>query len=408
MSLGRSRRFLSQENIQAQGATSVDMQLWHASPVHRKLMKVAYDFLVRTASMFTENKSMEELLASAVLSYSRSFDFNRLMLLRPYVDMAETNASATTHKANAEWNKVNPLTKAFARILAHLCANCVTPVDITVYRGMKDRRRAAHSTRDEAVSLLTSLSSISKLETQLKSMLLVPDLMWDALDARRLHVGMLNDKKDLAKANEILTDLKAAKKALNLENRDLDRLLHGHGDAVQVETFVSTSLSIAHARRFMDESCCLLQITVPAGTPCFYVSAFSEFTGQESELELVLPPCSRFIVQNRTAAGVVKMRYDGVSEMAKKRMTLDLPRLHVLKQVVDTFVSGQLAKRTLQSGLGFTLMCGQLNGTHQYAPLNRGTFLPTFSNDVLVNEWDTQHSEDSYRVNWRQTAEPDG
>ena len=59
-------------------------------------------------------------------------------------------------------------------------------------------------------------------------------------------------------------------------------------------SFMSTSLDRNVSEGFLDDNgCCMFQITLPAGFPCFYLTPFSKFEG---EYEVLVSPCCQFVV----------------------------------------------------------------------------------------------------------------
>lgn len=71
------------------------------------------------------------------------------------------------------------------------------------------------------------------------------------------------------------------------------------GDVVRAVGYMSTSLVKQRAMWFMNKEskCCIMTLTIPAGTPCVYISALSTaFGGGLSEYELVLFPGTKLLV----------------------------------------------------------------------------------------------------------------
>jgi hypothetical protein len=100
-------------------------------------------------------------------------------------------------------------------------------------------------------------------------------------------------------------------------SRDVYISTNNIGSEIVSETFLSTSISQEHSRRFIDSStkCCLFEIYIPANSPGLFVTPFSSFQNDEensesSEYEILLPPTSKFIVKGKIG-NVTRLHYVG-------------------------------------------------------------------------------------------------
>jgi hypothetical protein len=114
---------------------------------------------------------------------------------------------------------------------------------------------------------------------------------WDALE--ELEVGkQLTGRKMEKLAKSWSTDNQLMQA---IEGQD-------EGAVITSTNFWSTSLIAQRAMFFtnIDSGCCLLEIDIPAYTPCAYVSALSShFEGPMNEYEVLLFPGTRFILKGR-------------------------------------------------------------------------------------------------------------
>lgn len=397
------RKYGSQQDIRAEGSTTAPLDLWNSSPVVKALTKASEDMINKTASPFKNRRAIVKMFEKAIRSYTAQFGFNTIMLLSRFVDDENEHPTKMHVQAIKMWREQDPLNFATCRMMMHLTANCVAPRDLIVYRGLKDARGLTIKNWSDAHHQLSVLAKVHKLETELREALVDPRDMLEVMATGTVFEGVeLKDStlEGHMRARELARSLHGKQVNLSVESRDVNELVFGQGNAVETETFMSTSLSIEHARRFMDKesACCLLRITIPAGTPCFFVSPYSAFADEQSELEVVLPPCSRLIVQGRSN-GVTRIHYDGVSDVARKRMTLDAPRRYVLNQMIDAIKAGEQSRVALRRYSGIFKTCKQVDGhvdVWTNNPMYTGN-LTTFSNDVLQEGWDSSSDEARYK-----------
>lgn len=105
-------------------------------------------------------------------------------------------------------------------------------------------------------------------------------------------------------------------------SRDVILSTNNIGSEIVSETFLSTSLSQEHSRRFIDDStkCCMYEILIPANSQGLFISPFSFYQNKNekdqygkdinSEYEILLPPSSRFIVKNKIG-NITRLYYTG-------------------------------------------------------------------------------------------------
>lgn len=379
------QRWASQNVLQSEGQTRVSSDLWSKNSQVKYLERLSIIFIANTSKKFKNPEKYYEFLTEAVRHYTIDFGFNKVMMLLKYIGHDDINQNLMSSKAAKQWNLLEPKLFGNTRVMAHLTSNCIVEKDIVVYRGFKDKRRkAVKNTLSLEKKNLENIRILLEKEQQLKNMLKNPhDIAFFISKGSVSEIDMI-DPDNIGVANDWAEDLKNDNTDLNMESRDIDELVNGIGNMIETETFMSTSLVIEQARRFMDreDGCCLLEITVPAGTPAFYVSPFSDFRGENNEFELVLPPCAKLIVTGKSK-GVTRVRYDGISEIAKKRMTLDAQRIFFIQELLQTLTDAEEAKHVLKNGVGLIKLCKTFNGSREYSPIEDGELLTTFSNDTL-------------------------
>jgi hypothetical protein len=390
---------VSQLGKTAIGPTHVQADIWNTSFVVKQLTTESNDFIESQVGVFPVQiyRRVEKMMLESIYRYTGDFGFNKIMMLLRFLDLegeSETPLWYEFKTALAEWRRQDAELIMHTRIMAHITANCSYRQDLKVYRGFKDRRMDAPrlGSKEEAQAYLKSVGKITDLENE------ITNLFGRTITIHEAIHGMYNpddlkDTRDQKKVIDLARQIKSLQVDVNLDSRDVERLVHGVGEAIENETFMSTSLSIEQARRFMGENCCLLEITVPAGTPCFYVSPFSAFQGAESEFEVVLPPCAKLVVLGRSG-GITRVRYMGISDDARHRLSLDLPRLYIMQQMSAAIERGRTAERSLKFNIGLFRVCRKFTGTHEYVPLQTGESFTTFSNDKLETDWNPQMEMD--------------
>lgn len=396
-------RWTSQPSVMVDGTTKVSADLWNKNTLVKQLERDSKDFINKIATKFKNTLAFSKLLTDAINQYTVDFGFNEIMMLMKYLNNFEDpKYNIVLAQAIKIWRSKPPLLLANCRIMAHLTANCVCKTDMVVYRGMKDRRTNRLSSLAQAKTDLKSIDKIDQLEKRLGEMLTDRHLISDVISRGYLLEDDLINSHDFEEVSNIISMVTDEKLQIMFNNQDASNLINGIGNEVITETFMSTSLSIEQARRFIDKEskCCLLQIFIPKGTPCLYVTPFSDYTDESTELEVVIPPCANLVVMGKNQ-GITRIRYNGISDTAKKRMTLDLPRLYVLEQMVDSLNTAKIASRKAAfatkningfgdlssiGNIGLIDLCNSLDGTHD-RPLNEGKFLTTFSNDQLQDEF---------------------
>jgi hypothetical protein len=386
----RSRKWssLSQLSVPSLGTTVVHTDLWSKSRIVKELETQSQQWINKQIEPFKAvAPQISDILRSAVAHYTTDFGFNKVMMLLKYLDLENISGNDffETRGARKLWNEQDPALILNTRVMAHITANCSYNQDIVVYRGFKDRRRGSPKldTKEDAIQNLKAISEITDLETEIKDFF-DEDLPMDAIIHGQFDISVLKDPESVTQLKNLVEKLSLLHVDYNLDSRDVENLVKGIGEITETETFMSTSLTIEHARKFMDVDCCLLQITVPAGTPCFYVSPFSDFQDEENEFELVLPPCSRLIIQGRSQ-GITRVRYDGISDVAKHRLTLDTPRLWIIRQMVDGLLIGRNAANAIRKDIGLLKICRYHERSTEKS-VRRG-LLTTFSNDLLKSDW---------------------
>jgi hypothetical protein len=398
----RSKGWTSMTDIRSsEGATHVPMDLWGKNKIVRSLEEQSASFMESQTKKFGAlSPEIRDMFERAIRDYTSDTGFNKVMMLLRFMDLQDVEKNTMWYElknARKEWNRTNPMLLARCRIMAHLCANCSYDQDITVYRGFKDKRSFSMNDKKGALKGLKAIQILNNIEAELKTLFKTGEetdmgpILADVWDPSNLI-----DQDDASRVYELIESLSRINAETNLDSRDVSELVHSVGNVVETETFMSTSLSIEQARRFKGEECCLVQITVPAGTPCLYISPYSEFTGNDSELEIVLPPCSRLIVLG-TSQGITRVRCDGITSTTKKRMTLDAPRIYLLQQMLFAIIRGNRAKHVLKNGIGLSKLCKKFEGFREHAPLHY--LLTTFSNDTVRSDWDEK--EDPERWYWR-------
>jgi len=369
MSLVKSRNWFSTTNLDTPPSSALKLRRTVKDSEGHTHDDVNYDLWEKNADvLYMDRKTREDIFATAkifgpdggvvfhlltqsIQLYTVSYEINAIMMLNRYMDvhrtdsMKDAEASGMMFYAKEAWEKQDPNMIISARVLTHLCANSVTDRDLIVYRGFKDKRKNALEDEETRLSnVLHRLEAISRYESILREKLSNPRYMKDILSTGVLQEEYFNDINDYLDGYQMFDDISIAAGSLDsyIGSRDVDALIHGKGDYIETETFMSTSFSLQHARRFWDEEeqCCMLQIFIPKGTPCLYVTPFSSFQGDQSEFEILLPPCSRLIVTGRSQ-NITKIRYDGISDIAKQRMTLETPKMFTLGQMMEILEKGE-------------------------------------------------------------------
>lgn len=119
-------------------------------------------------------------------------------------------------------------------------------------------------------------------------------------------------------------------------SRDVEISTNNIGSEYVCETFLSTSLSQEHSRRFLNEStkCCMFEIYIPANSYGLYITPFSSYTGGVyTEYEIILPPTSRFVVKNKIG-NVTRLHYLG----PKKNFDLSKDQLNTIIKTFDNII----------------------------------------------------------------------
>jgi hypothetical protein len=426
MSLVSSKNWSSLTGLSSRaavGTTSVAAELWKKNSTVKELERQSRRWIKEEAAVFVKYEKLggakkvkprkrskvkqnpfEVWLKDAIYHYTVDFGFNKIMLLLKYLD-TDNLPYAENRLAQEQYRKLDPILIGNTRVMAHITANCFYDRDLVVYRGMKDKRKSIMNFNDkkEAVEVFDTFRRLAEYEKELLSMFM-RDVSLDAILVGEYLPKWLKDPADERTIDLLVERIKALNGDLDLQTRDLEQLVLGRGEAIRTETFMSTSLSIEHARRFMGKDCCLLEIHVPAGTPCFYVSPFSEYKGEDSEFELVLPPCANLVVKGRSR-GITRIAYLGISDVARHRMTLDRPREFILRDMMDKIKIGKTAAYNLQNGhVGFTKICKEYKGTHAYSPLQSGYNLSTYTGDILQKTWDAFF--DPKKWHWSPKVQP--
>lgn len=285
---------------------------------------------------------IRQILMDACARYTgpRGWDFNVIMLLKKF--LREKNSSYGKARAEEQWAYFARRGEtANVRLLAHLSAACSYDRDLVVYRGFKNPRPAPAS-REEALELFESAREVREHQISLDNVVRAGHVLSDAalLNLPTEDVPTFFNHLERIKRG-IEQRIQDSAGYADVTSRDLSRLIHGAGDIYKSEGFMSASLSMETARQFMGEDCCLLQIMIPAGTPCVFASFFSAYG--EAELEVILPPCSRLVVQSRRD-GMARARCLGLTESERTGLLIskshwlrlaDLDGKRIAKQYID-------------------------------------------------------------------------
>lgn len=374
----------------SEGSTFNPIDLWRKSPQVKYLTNLSENFISSTVNKFETPDAYRALFLEALELYTTGTDFNIVLLLMAFLPHDEQPKSLFNRQAEVQLEKVKPKLLMCTRLMAHLTANCVFEKDLVVYRGFTNKRRKyLKNTLKEQQEDLAKVKDILDKEKMLSAMLRNSDDL-DYVLKKHMTPNDLRNPEDFEIASSLRMHIKYHHTDLDLVTRDVEHLVATKGNttvgnAIQMETFMSTSLAIETARRFIDEDrkCCMLAITIPAGTPGFFISPYSEYS---TELEVVLPPCAQLVVTGQSN-GVTKVRYTGISDIAKKRMTLDLPRIHMMQQFLHILRKAKHVKNTIKHNIGLFQMCKRLDGSRDYFPIESGKILTTFSNDDLQDTW---------------------
>jgi hypothetical protein len=185
--------------------------------------------------------------------------------------------------------------------------------DLVTWRGVK---RPPPATPQTLQLLSDIVNKLDVLQASIKPKYLdqysYGDLLKNPVAERRhLLKGDPYDFKTVAESLKEDTEL------MSETHSWLYHVLHAQpGDVYQANAFMSTSLVPEQARRFMEEdkSCCLIEVHIPRGTPCIYMTPFADvsFSGDYAEYEVLLPPCMRYAVLSRRG-GVIRLQAMGLS-----------------------------------------------------------------------------------------------
>lgn len=365
-------RWSSQPTIQyKEGSDEINPDIWNKSLHVRGLTEWATSFLLETAGKHDDAKTVYKVLARAVKDYTKTFGINAAVLLLMYKDVIDSKNAPLYRKIESEWDKIPTENIATARLMAHITTNCVTKMDLVVYRGFKDRRgyQMRHRTFETVKNDLLKMQALNNAEKELDVILKEVHSRDRQPDMRMFEIGNMARKPGDAKSEDPITRanflahfIKEGTNEFDFFTRDVSSLTR-IGDLVQTETFMSTSLSIEVARQFGGT---MLEIQIPKGSPALYISPFSYIKHEKSELEVVIPPCARLIVIGITR-GLIRIRYDGISDVAKERMTLSTPQMKTLTDMVETLVARKeiqekaaIAEREIRNNIGLVRICKSL------------------------------------------------
>ena len=368
------------------------------------------DMLLNDTNMFLDktkiiSEDVYNMLISASRHYSADFKFNKAMMLRMYLDAyddleneKDNIPAGSLILARKEWDKLGYRVIANCRLMCHMTANCVISGDIIVYRGLKDRRKDGVASLKGEKKNLMAMHLVRENENKLKKLLKEPYLFYRVVNRGYAFENELLNDDDDQEVEKLVSGIVEANASLDFQSRDMQQLLENVGDEHRLETFMSTSLNINQAKLFMGEGCCLLEITIPAGTNGFYLSAHSNYQGEDSEYEVVLPPCTHLIVTGRKN-GVTSVRCAGISDVARKRMTLDTTRLFMYETFLSTVKKYERMERGLKEmkknyvdanyilnqPTSFMKLCNKLDNW-EMPNLEVGD-IGTYSNSKLTDTW---------------------
>lgn len=370
-------RWSSQPTIRYdEGPNEVNPDIWNKSLYVRGLTEWATTFLLETAGKHNDAKTVYKVLSRAVKDYTKTFGINAAVLLLMYKDVIDHKNAPLYMKVESEWDKIPTENIATARLMAHITTNCVTKMDLVVYRGFNDRREGQmrHRTFDKVKNDLLKMQTLNNAEKELDAILKEihshshshgqqPDMRMFEIGHMARKPGDAKSEDHITRANFLAHFIKEETNEFDFFTRDVSSLTSGIGDLVQTETFMSTSLSIEVARQFGGT---ILEIQIPKGSPALYTSPFSYIKHEKSELEVVIPPCARLIVIG-ISRGLIRIRYDGISDVAKERMTLSTPQMKTLIDMVETLITRKeiqgkaaIAEHEIRNNVGLVRICKSL------------------------------------------------
>lgn len=294
------------------------------------------------------DKDIYSYFTSFVLrDYTKSF-YNKSLALVKYLKI---NGTTDKYLNDISLNAKNiwyntPLNKLiYTRFVAHISANCSYNMDFTVYRGIKFDKQAT-----------TDAEIIVEMEGLKNDIMLLENITEEKFNE------LIKTKDKFSKDNRKLvrTYIKMKEK---LENKfiyaDMSKL-NSRGEIIKSDLFMSTSLSVNHARRFIRENCCLMKIEIPAGAPCIYVSNYSSYTGTNSEYEVVLPPCAELVFIKRDDSGVFHMRYNGITPDEQKSLSIESADQKVLIDAANNGTNSENLNKLLHNPLFFSFCKSQI------------------------------------------------
>ena len=347
-----------------------------------------------------QRKKIARVLIYSMLKYTVSFQFNQIMMALNnfYIPSRDMYSNVQQQSARKYIESTDVMFLAQTRLLAYLTTTITYNEDLIVYRGFADKR----STIEYKTSYIEQLSQIKKLESGI--------LQYLKKKHRHQHsvIDILNNNqkdilrmmKDPSKITNLIAILQIYKKTINLQkyilSKDIDNIISGVGNSVVTETFMSTSLSLDHAQDFVKDGCCLIQIKIPAGTPCLYVSAYSNFTGDSNEFEIILPPCAQLSVIKKTQ-GITYLRYEGISDLVKNKLSLDKDKLFNISESIHALNLKEIASlyitEIVTTDLGGNICKKQNHISSIYKKLENNNIIKFTDMYKEVNSWEKEHDE---------------
>lgn len=305
--------------------------------------------------------------------YSRTVEFNQYLQLLTVVSSGDGSKgqclTAECQRAKTLLSKVKASTRLTCRTLAHLCNLMTLPYDFKVYRGVVNNRADDR----KVPKLIRSYEQINAKWRAIQP-ILKPDVSLTTflknINDQALIADTITDRIPvLFKLKSQREDLKKAIKKLKLlDSAELLRLTESVGNETRMSTFQSTSLSQEIAKTFLYDKGLLLEITVPAGQPFWYVT--SRFF---DEYEVVLPPCARLVTTSISyTKDTVRARYIGVTPQAAKNITLNTRQLLLMAKLHQHFETAQALDALLKKHDPLQQICvRQLTSLYDVQSINQ-------------------------------------